>query len=58
MGSVVIHDFEVLREAKPSSGGAAPAGDAAGAAEEPLQPQDVQDALQTLQAQALRVWAH
>lgn len=60
MGSVVINDFEVLREAQPrQAAGAAPAAnDAKGAEPEPLAPQDVKDALLALQAQALRVWAH
>lgn len=58
MSSVVIHDFEVLREAQPAGAGAAAANAGAAATPEPLQPQDVKDALQTLQTQALRVWAH
>jgi hypothetical protein len=57
MGAVVIHDFEVLREAQPL-----PAGPAAGkdgvAPAEPPEPNDVKHVLQTLQTQALRVWAH
>lgn len=59
MSSVVIRDFEVLREAQPGTGtGAAAANDGTAAAPEPLAPQDVKDALQELQRQAMRVWAH
>ncbi|MFS8979349.1 hypothetical protein PO002_33530 [Cupriavidus necator] len=60
MGSVVVNDFEVLREAQPASAGsgAAAPSDAKGGAPEPLPPQDVKDALLALQAQALRIWAH
>ena len=57
MGSVVIHDFEVLREAQPLPANAAAGKDGAASAEPP-EPNDVKHALQTLQAQALRVWAH
>ncbi|UXH79162.1 hypothetical protein [Roseateles amylovorans] len=62
MGSVVINDFEVLREARPTPSGSA-ANDGSGAdsgteAPQPLQPQDLKDALQTLHSQSLRVWAH
>ena len=60
MGSVVVNDFEVLRDAQPqqSSAGAAAANDANGGKPEELPPQDVKDALETLRLQALRVWAH
>lgn len=60
MGSVVVNDFEVLRDAQPQQvgGGTPAANEAAGGKPEPLAPQDVKDALLTLQAQALRVWAH
>ena len=57
MGSVVIHDFEVLREAQSLPANAAAGKDGAAPAEPP-EPNDVKHALQTLQAQALRVWAH
>jgi hypothetical protein len=60
MGSVVVNDFEVLRDAQPqpAKGGAPAANDAEGGKPEELPPQDVKDALQTLRMQALRVWAH
>lgn len=58
MSSVVIHDFEVLREAQPAGSSAAAANDSAAASPEPLQPPDLKYLLQTLQTQALRVWAH
>lgn len=60
MGSVVVNEFEVLRDAQPrqSQPGAPAANDAAGAKPDALPPQDVKYALQTLRMQALRVWAH
>lgn len=59
MGSVVINDFQVLREAQPAAAGGQPAANnGSAAAPEPLEPQEVKDVLQRLQADALRVWAH
>lgn len=59
MGSVVINDFEVLRAAQPATAGSQPAAnDSSSPAPEPLQPQELKDVLQRLQADALRVWAH
>jgi len=59
MGSVVINEFEVLREtAQPASAGVKPAASDQGGLAEPPDPQDVKAALQLLQWQALRVWAH
>ena len=57
MGSVVINDFEVLREtAQPATAGATAA--ANDNAPQPPDPHDVKAALHCLQSQALRVWAH
>lgn len=59
MGSVVINDFEVLREtAAPASSGPRPAANDEAGAPEPPDPHDMKNALQSLQSQALRVWAH
>jgi hypothetical protein len=58
MGSVVINDFEVLREAQPAAAGGQAAANNSSAAPEPLELQEVKDVLQRLQAEALRVWAH
>lgn len=59
MSSVVINDFEVLREtAPPASAGAKPAANDESGAPEAPDPHDVKTALQCLQSQALRVWAH
>ena len=59
MGSVVINDFEVLREtATPASAGATAAANDDGGGPQPPDPHAVQAALQCLQSQALRVWAH
>ncbi len=62
MGSVVINDFEVVREARTASAGeAANDRDGAGAGAsvaQPLQPQALKEALQVLHQQSLRVWAH
>ena len=57
MGSVVINEYEVLRDAQPQQGGVAASDDGNGAPE-PLEPHDVKDALLALQAHALRTWAH
>jgi len=59
MGSVVINEFEVLREtAQPASADPSSAASDEGGAPEPLDPRDVKAALHLLQAQAMRVWAH
>ena len=60
MGSVVVNDFEVLREAQPmqAPSGAPAANDAKRDESGQLPPQEVKDALQALRIQALRVWAH
>lgn len=59
MGSVVINDFEVLREtAAPAAAASKPAANDEGAAPEPPDPHDVKNALACLQSHALRVWAH
>jgi hypothetical protein len=59
MASVVINEFEVLREtAQPASAGAKPAANDEGGVPDPPDPHDVRAALQLLQSQAMRVWAH
>ena len=57
--AVVINEFEVLNEPSPATrpeGSAAAPGNTAPA--ERIQPQDIVQALRSIEQQALRVWAH
>jgi hypothetical protein len=55
---VVINEFEVVAESAPAPRRASGEAAEAPPAEKPMDPAEVKTVLRTIEAQALRVWAH